>query len=321
MNSARVSVVSADSAARPVLSAGRYAGVIVLAVLALVPLWLGNYGRSLVTEVLLFCIFAMSLNLLVGYTGLVSFGHAAFFGVGAYTVAVLGTLFGVPPVLGGLAAVCVAAVFAAAIGFLCIRVSGVYFIMLTLAFSQLLYTLAIRWRSATGGSDGMAAPRLGTGEETYCAVLLMLTIVYFGLRRLIASPLGQVLVGIRENEARMRAAGYATARYKLLSFMIAGSLGAIAGALFAMHNGFVSPAVVYWMLSGEGLVMVVLGGMGTLVGPMVGAAVLLLLKHFVSLYSAHWELLVGMTFIACVLFFKQGICGWLDQHWMRGSRP
>ena len=315
------SVVNADSPTRRMPSAGRHAAVIALAALALVPLWLGDYGRSLVTETLLFCIFAMSLDLLMGYTGLISFGHAAFFGVGAYAVAVLGTLFGIHPALGVLGAVCVAAPLAAAIGFLCIRTSGVYFIMLTLAFAQLLYTVAIKWRSVTGGTDGLVAPRLGSGTETYCAVLLMLVIVYFGMRRLIASPLGQVLVGIRENEARMRAAGYATARYKLISFVIAGCLGAIAGALFAMHNGFVSPAVLFWMLSGEGMVMVVLGGTGTLVGPMIGTAVFLLLKHFVSIHSSHWELLLGAMFVACVMFFKQGIYGWLRERWVPGSRP
>ena len=314
-------VVNADSPIRRMGSTSRYAGVILLAALALVPLWLGDYGRSLVTETLLFCIFAMSLDLLMGYTGLISFGHAAFFGLGAYTVAVLGALFGIHPVLGALAAICLAAPVAVAIGFFCIRASGVYFIMLTLAFAQLLYTVSIKWRSVTGGDDGLVAPRLGTGEQTYFAVLLTLLVVYFCLRRLIASPLGQVLIGIRENEARMRAAGYATARYKLLSFMIAGCLGATAGALFAMHNGFVSPSVLFWMLSGEGMIMVVLGGMGTLIGPMIGAAVFLLLKHFVSLHSAHWELLVGATFIACVMFFKQGIYGWFRERWARRSRP
>lgn len=314
-------VVNTDSPIRRIATTGRYAGVVLLAALALVPLWLGDYGRSLVTETLLFCIFAMSLDLLMGYTGLISFGHAAFFGVGAYTVAVLSSQFGIHPVLGGLAAVCLAAPLAVAIGFFCIRASGVYFIMLTLAFAQLLYTVALKWRSVTGGSDGLVAPRLGSGTETYVAVLLMLVIVYVGMRRLIASPLGQVLVGIRENEARMRAAGYATARYKLISFVIAGCLGAIAGALFAMHNGFVSPAVLFWMLSGEGMVMVVLGGTGTLVGPMIGTAVFLLLKHFVSIHSAHWELLLGATFIACVMFFKQGIYGWLCERWVQRSRP
>jgi branched-chain amino acid transport system permease protein len=301
--------------------AALYTGVIGVAALALVPLWLGDYGRSLVTEILLFCIFAMSLDLLMGYTGLISFGHAAFFGLGAYTVAVLGAQFGIHPLLGALAAVCLAALFAVAIGFFCIRASGVYFIMLTLAFAQLLYTVAMKWRSVTGGSDGMAAAQLGSGVQTYYAVLLMLVIVYVGLRRLIVSPLGQVFVGIRENEARMRAAGYATSRYKLLSFVIAGCLGAIAGALFAMHIGFVSPAVLFWMLSGEGMIMVVLGGTGTLVGPMIGASVFLLLKHFVSIHSEHWELLVGGVFIACVLFFKQGIYGWFRERWARRSRP
>jgi len=313
--------VSAAAPARRVAPAARYAAVILLVVLAAVPQWLGDYGRSLVTEILLFCVFAMSLDLLMGYTGLISFGHAAYFGLGAYTVAVLGAQFGIHPLLGGLAAVGLAALLAVAIGFFCIRASGVYFIMLTLAFGQMLYTVALKWRTVTGGSDGMAAPQLGSGAQTYWAVLLVFVIVYLGLRRLIASPLGQVFVGIRENEPRMRAAGHATLRYKLLSFVIAGCLGAIAGALFAMHIGFVSPAVLFWVLSGDGMIMVVLGGMGTLVGPMIGAAVFLLLKHFVSIHSAHWELFVGATFIACVLFFKQGIYGWIRERWMRRLRP
>lgn len=181
--------------------------------------------------------------------------------------------------------------------------------MLTLAFAQLLYTAALKLRGLTGGSDGMSAPQLGSGELTYYVVLAVFVLVYLGLRRLVAAPLGQVFVGIRENEGRMQAIGYATAWYKLLSFVIAGCLGAVSGALFAMHNGFVSPAVLFWFLSGEGLIMVVLGGLGTLVGPIVGAAVYLLLKHVVSSYSSHWELIVGAIFIACVMFFKQGIYG------------
>lgn len=295
----------------------RYGPAVLLVVLAPVPLALGDYGRSLVTEILLFCIFAMSLDLLLGYTGLVSFGHAAYFGLGAYSVSVLAAQFGIHPVLGGVGAMGIAAVAAAAMGFFCIRASGVYFIMLTLAFAQLLHTVCLKWRSVTGGSDGMVAPRLGSGEETYIVVLLMCAVVYVGLRRLVASPLGHVLVGVRENEGRMRAAGYAAPRYKLLSFVIAGGLGGLAGALFAMHNGFVSPAVFFWALSGEGLIMVILGGIGTLIGPMIGAAVFLLLKHFVSTYSTHWELLVGATLILCVLFFKQGIYGWLRQRALR----
>lgn len=290
-------------------AAVRHVGLLVVGGLVLAPLLLGEYQRSIVTEILLFCIFAMSLNLLLGFTGLLSFGHAAFFGIGAYTVAVLGAHFGVHPLLGGLAAIALAAAFAVAIGFFCIRASGVYFIMLTLAFAQLLYTAALKLRGLTGGSDGMSAPQLDSGELTYYVVLAAFVLVYLGLRRLVAAPLGQVFIGVRENEGRMRAIGYATAWYKLLSFVIAGCLGAVSGALFAMHNGFVSPAVLFWFLSGEGLIMVVLGGMGTLAGPIVGAAVYLLLKHVVSAYSSHWELIVGAIFIACVLFFKQGIYG------------
>ncbi len=283
----------------------------VFVALLAVPLVLGEYARSVATEILVFGIFAISLNLLLGFTGLISFGHAAFFGLGAYSVAVFGAHFGMHPLFGVLAGIVLAAVFAAVIGFFCIRASGVYFIMLTLAFAQLLYSVSLKWRSVTGGSDGIAAPQLGSGLASYYVVLVAFVLVYVGLSRLLAAPLGHVFVGIRENEARMRAAGYATLRYKLLSFVIAGCLGAVAGALFAMHNGFVSPSILFWMLSGEGLIMVILGGMGTLAGPVVGAAVYLLLKHVVSAYSTHWELVVGAAFIACVLFFKQGIYGWL----------
>ena len=281
-----------------------------LALLLAAPLALGDYGRSLVAEIMLFAVFAMSLNVLLGYTGLVSFGHAAFFGLGAYTVAVLGAQLGLHPLLGALAGVVIAGFVAALIGFFCIRASGVYFIMLTLAFAQLLHTVAAKWRSVTGGSDGMPSPSLESGPLTYYLVLAVLAAVFLGLQRLIAAPLGHVFIGIRENEARMRATGYATSRYKLLSFVTAGCLGAVAGALFALQNGFVSPAVMFWVLSGEGLVMVILGGMGSLVGPVIGATAFLLLKHVISSYSSHWELIVGGTFIACVLFFKQGIYGW-----------
>ena len=298
----------------------RYTGVTLLAALALVPLGLGDYARSIVAEVLLFCIFAMSLDLLLGFTGLISFGHAAFFGIGAYTVAVLGAQFGLHPLLGALVALVVAAFAAAVIGFFCIRASGVYFIMLTLAFAQLLHSVAFKWRAVTGGSDGLILRSLESGVTTYYVIFVAFLGVYFGLRRLIAAPLGQVFIGIRENETRMRAAGYATARYKLLSFVIAGCLGALSGALFALLNGFVSPAVLFWTLSGEGLIMLILGGMGTLVGPIVGAAVFIGLKHTVSTYSDHWEFVVGAIFIACVLFFKQGIYGWCREILVRGPR-
>ncbi len=305
---------SGSAATRPALLALRgaapYAGFLACVALALVPLMLGDYARSLVAEVLLYSIFAISLDLLIGYTGLVSFGHAAFFGIGAYTVAVMGTQFGLHPMLGLLAAAVLASIGASLIGFFCIRASGVYFIMLTLAFGQLLYSVALKWRSVTNGSDGLASPQLASGEATYYVVLVAFLAIYFGLRRLVAAPLGNVFIGIRENETRMRAAGYATSRFKLLSFVIAGGLGAIAGGLFALHNGFVSPGVFFWTLSGEGLVMVILGGLGTLLGPVIGASVFLILKHFVSTYSSHWELIVGATFVACVLFFKQGLYGW-----------
>ena len=295
----------------------------VLAVVAMLafPFVLPDYTRTLIAEIFIFAIFAMSLDILVGYTGLMSLGHAAFFGLGAYTVAILGVLFGGNAWLGVAAGVTIAAASAAVIGFFCVRTSGIPFLMLTLAFSQLVFSAALKWRNLTGGSDGLAIFEkpsflgwaLSDSLAMYFMALAFFLLCYWGLRRLINAPLGHIFVGIRENEPRMLAIGYATSTYKVLSFTIAGALAGLAGGLYAIFNGFISPDAVYWTASGDILIMVMLGGAGTLTGPVIGTAIFLLMKNLVSSYSEHWMLIIGVVFISCVMFFPGGIWGILRQ--------
>lgn len=299
--------------------------ICVVAALALLPMMAGTYVLQLASEVLIFAIFAMSLDLILGYTGLLSFGHAAFFGLGGYTLAILGAMFDVDPWLGLGCGVVVATLGAAFVGFFCVRVSGIPFLMLTMAFAQLLFSVAVRWRDVTGGTDGLAAPdrplllgaSLDEAGTMYGVVVVAFLASFILLRHVLASPLGHSFVGIRENEARMRAIGYQTRRYKLVAFAIGGAFAGLAGGLYAIFNNFISPDALHWSASGDVLIMVTLGGAGTLVGPVIGTAAFLLLKYLVSAESRHWMLIIGLVFIACVMFFPRGIWGTLRLAWAR----
>jgi branched-chain amino acid transport system permease protein len=289
---------------------------LLLAALALIPLT-GSYATGLAAEVLIFAIFAMSLDLLIGYTGLLSFGHAAFFGVSAYTVVILGVHLGVPGWIGFAAGILVAALTALLIGFFSIRVSGIPFLMLTMAFAQLLMSISVKWRSVTGGTDGLPGFQrptlfgLSLEDRTtqYYVVAMGFVFVLFFLRRLIASPLGSIFIGIKENEQRMLASGYPVQMFKLISFALAGALAGVGGALYALNNAFVSSDILHWSLSGDAIIMVILGGTGTIIGPVIGAAAFLLLKNVVSSYTDYWLFWVGGIFILCVMFLPQGLWG------------
>jgi branched-chain amino acid transport system permease protein len=260
----------------------------------------------------------MSLNLLIGYTGLMSFGHAAFFGMSTYTVIALGVHLGISGWWGALAGIAASTVLAAVIGLFCIRVAGVPFLMLTMAFSQLLFAAALKWRSITGGTDGLVGfvqPELlgvalgGSASARYAMVAIGFVLVLCFLWCLVRSPLGSIFIGIRDNEQRMRAIGYPVQRFKLIAFTISGGLAGVGGALYAMFNAFVSSDILHWHLSGDAMIMVVLGGGGTVFGPAVGAAIFLLLKNFISSYNEYWALWVGVAFILCVMFLRQGVWG------------
>jgi len=296
-------------------------GLVVVAAMVIFPFLVPNYPRALVTEIYIFAIFAMSLDLILGFTGLMSLGHAAFFGLGAYAVAVLASLFGLNAWLGVVAGVVTAGLGALVIGFFCVRTAGIPFLMLTLAFSQLVFSVALKWRDVTGGSDGMAIADkpgffgfdLSQTLPMYFMALAFFLVSYLALRRLLNAPLGHVFVGIRENELRMLAIGYRVRAYKLLSFTIAGAFAGLAGGLYAIFNSFISPDAIYWTASGDILIMTMLGGAGTLIGPAIGTGVFLLLKNVASSYSEHWLMIIGVIFIACVMFFPGGIWGTLRQ--------
>ena len=260
-----------------------------LALLAL-PFAVSDYSRALIAEIFIFAIFAMSLDLLLGFTGLMSLGHAAFFGLGAYAVAVSGDDVRHQRLDRRRRGIALAAVAAGLIGWFCVRTGGVTFLMLTLAFSQLVFTVALKWRDVTGGSDGLAVAEkpgffgfdLSNSLVMYYMALVFFVLIFAGLRRLINAPLGRVFVGIRENEPRMMAVGYPTKAYKLLSFTISAALAGLSGGLYAIFNGFISADALYWTASGDVLIMTMLGGAGTLIGPAIGAGVFLLMKNVVS---------------------------------------
>jgi branched-chain amino acid transport system permease protein len=304
---------------RPSTLQTRAAELAVLLALLVLPFLMTDYPRALIAEIYIFAIFAMSLDLLLGFTGLMSLGHAAFFGLGAYSVAVLGAQFGVNAWFGVAAGVAMAGCGAALIGFFCVRTGGIPFLMLTLAFSQVVFSVALKWRDVTGGSDGIAIAEkpsyfgfdLSNSLVMYFMALSFFALAYWGLRRLLNAPLGHAFVGIRENEQRMAAIGYPTRAYKLIAFTIAGAIAGLAGGLYAIFNGFISADAVYWTASGDILIMTMLGGAGTLIGPAVGAAIVLLMKNVVSSYSEHWLAIIGVTFICCVMFFPGGLWGTL----------
>ncbi|RBW70198.1 branched-chain amino acid ABC transporter permease [Bacillus taeanensis] len=273
---------------------------------------------SIVTEILILGIFALSLNILVGYTGLVSLGHAAFFGVGAYTAGYISKTFSTNLFLTFAAAILAAILVSAVIGFFCTKLSGFYFLMLTLAFSQMIYSLVHQWTSVTGGTNGLSGiskPTLIAGIDfsnsfaLYFLILVIFLLIYFSLKRFLSSPLGKILVGIRENETRMKSMGYNTMFYKNLAFVIAGGLGGAAGCLYTYFNSFVSPSDVYWTMSGSVLIMVLVGGAGTMLGPVLGAAFIVILETIISSYIDLWMLIIGTIFILFVIFAPKGIVG------------
>jgi branched-chain amino acid transport system permease protein len=290
--------------------------------LALFPLVADTYYLRLVTRIMIVGLYALSLDLLVGYAGLVSLGHAAFFGAAAYTVALLVNKLGVtdaPTLL--IAALAVAGAAALAIGFLSIRTTGVYFIMITLALAQMLYYF-VKDQRDWGGTDGMnidtkpvlewAGVRLidfYDRPQFYYLVLACLVGAFVVISTLLAAPFGRVLVGIRANEARTRALGYDVQRYKLVAFVIAGVLAGLAGFLEAARSTFVNPQHLAWQESGHVLMIVILGGMGTLWGPVVGAFAVLLLEDWLSTLTDRVLLIMGGFVLAIVLFLPQGIAG------------
>lgn len=292
------------------------------AALAAFPLAGSDFYLQFVTKIMIMGIFAMSLELLVGTTGLVSLGHAAFFGVAGYTLALLTPQYEAANLwLMLAAALAVAALCALVIGALVLRTSGVYFIMATLAFAQMLFYLLHDAKFA-GGSDGLyiyLRPEarlfgwrpfdLDDKLHLYYFVLALLVLVYAFLRTVLASRFGHALAGIRINEARMRSLGFATYRYKLAAFVLAGTLAGLAGYLAALQFGFVNPELLSWHYSGNVLMMVILGGMGSLSGAVAGAFAMTFLQELFSGFTKHWQLLMGAFVAVVALTLPRGLAG------------
>lgn len=288
--------------------------------LACVPLAGADFYTELIAKTLVMAIFAMSLDLLVGFTGLVSFGHAAYFGVAAYAVALLSpkyeaaSLWYVLPASVGLAALA-----ALVVGIFVLRTKGIYFIMVTLAFAQMFFYV-FHDTPLGGGSDGLYLNVKPTAEiagfmpfdldnptHLYYFILAMLVLVYLFLARVLQSPFGRVLVGIKSNEHRMQSLGYVTFRYKLAAFALAGGLGGVAGFLYSVVFGFVTPELMSWHQSGNVLLMVILGGMGNLVGAVAGAFAFVAMQEMFSMWTKHWQLAMGLLIVAAVLFMPGGL--------------
>jgi branched-chain amino acid transport system permease protein len=293
-------------------------GWLLFLVMAFVPFMASLYYVNILTEIFILAVFAVSLNILVGQTGLVSLGHAAFFGAGAYATGLVASHINANVFLTIGIGMLVAAVLALLIGFLSIKAHGFYFLMLTLACSQIVYSIIYQWTPVTGGSNGLSGipmPLLfgdfGLSNQvfTYYFVLIVFAIVLFVINRLLHSPLGYVFIGIKENEERMKSNGYNTAFYKNLSFLLAGTLGGLAGSLYVLFNGFISPSDVYWTMSGSVLIMVLIGGAATLWGPVVGAAFIVLMETIIGSYTENWMMIIGAVFILFVIFAPDGIVG------------
>jgi branched-chain amino acid transport system permease protein len=304
-----------------------------------VPALASRFYTFLANDVIIWALFATSLNLLVGYTGLVSFGHAAYFGIGAYTTGILMKKLGMPFLLAFPAAGVFAGVCALVFGFFCVRLTRIYFAMLTLAFAQIVWAICFKWNEVTGGEQGMPEipypsfdwvdrvatilPFVGgyrTSDYYYFTSLILVGGCLWLLRRIVHSPFGRMLTTIRENAERAEFIGVNVRRYELAAFVLAGGFAGLAGGIFGIFNRGVFPDFAYWTKSSEVLIMTLLGGMGTFYGPAVGALVLLWLNQQIVSYTEYWPLVLGVILVLLLFVFPGGIVGALSDLWRRLDR-
>ena len=285
----------------------------VLTALLLVPLLGSRYLIDLSTEVLIYALFALSLNLLIGYAGNVSFGHAAYFAIGGYGCAILLTTYQWPLLLSFPAAILLSGVAALLIGFFCVRLTAIYFAMLTLAFAMLVWSVAFKWRSLTGGDDGFVGVAMPAFLEDRTAffyfVLSVVALSTAALWLICHSAFGRTLVAVRENPMRAGFVGVDTRRMRLLAFVIAGSFAGVAGALFALYNRGMYTESAFWTESAQVLIMTLLGGMYSFFGPALGAAVLYLLDVTINQYTEYWPTVLGTILLAILLLLPEGLVG------------
>jgi branched-chain amino acid transport system permease protein len=295
------------------------------------PLFISSFFILLVTEIMIMGLFAMSFNLLFGYTGLLSFGHAAFFGVGGYATALF--IRDLAPSMGGalLAGILFSAIAAAIIGFFAVKLDEIYFAIITLGFGMMVFTIVHQWRGFTGGSDGVTGfplPPLRlfglsfditSPSHYYLFTTVVVIVSVWILWKIIHSPFGLILKAIRENPERIAFTGINVRLYRWLAFLISGILAGVAGSLFAPFDRMASPSMVHWTKSAEPVLMTILGGSGIFLGPLFGSAVFFILEHFITNYTESWMIFLGAILIPMVIFFPEGILGTL-MHWLNRTR-
>jgi len=313
--------------------------LLVLVVAFCVPAMGSRFYTFLANDMVIWALFATSLNMLVGYTGLVSFGHAAYFGIGAYATGLLMKKLGVSFLLAFPAAGVIAGLCALVFGFFCVRLTRIYFAMLTLAFAQIVWAICFKWNEVTGGEQGMpeipypsfdwvdrvavVLPFVGgyrTSDYFYFTCLVLVAVCLGMLRRIVASPFGRMLTTIRENAERAEFIGVNVRRYELAAFVIAGAFAGLAGGLFGIFNRGVFPDFAYWTKSSEVLIMTLLGGMGTFYGPAVGAVALIGLNQQIVSYTEYWPLILGSILVLLLFVFPGGIAGAVIDLWRRLAR-
>jgi branched-chain amino acid transport system permease protein len=289
------------------------ASAIVVVLLALLPLAGSRYAIDLATEVMIYVLFALSLNVLIGYTGNISFGHAAYFAIGGYACAILLTTYDWPLVLSLPAAVVLAGIVAGVVGYFCVRLTQIYFAMLTLAFAMLVWGVAFKWKGVTGGDDGFTGikvPALLAQPVAY--FYFTLAVVAAGIAALWVichSAFGLTLVAVRENAVRTGFIGVDTRKMRWAAFTVAGAFGGLAGALFGLYHRGMYIENAFWTESAQVLIMVLLGGMYSFVGPIIGAAVLYLLQVFTNQYTIYWPTVLGLILLVIVLVLPDGLIG------------
>lgn len=287
--------------------------------------------QALATEIIIWGLFALGYNVCLGYTGMLSFGHAAYFGVGAYATGIVLIRLWENVWFGLFCGLLMGAVTAFILGYLCIKRRGIYFAMLTLAFAQLVYFIGFQWVDLTGGDNGLrniplvplSLPGLSIDISTplryYFFVLFFVVLSLLALNRILQSPFGHVLQAVRENEHRALSCGYETSNVRWMAFIISGSISGLAGGLYALYLHFVGIETLYWITSGQVVMITLLGGMGTFIGPFIGAGVFLFLEDVLSALTANWMIFLGTVFVLCVLFFPSGIWGSIKELTSKGN--
>jgi len=288
-------------------------GALIAAFFAVLPLVLSAYQVSVATEVLIFALLAMSIDVLAGYAGRTSLGHGAIFGASTYVVVYWTSVMGGSPWVGLALGIGAATALSAVFALFCTRVSGVYFLLLTLALGMIVWGVCLRWTSVTGGENGIrGVGRPGSIADPlvfYYTVLVVVMALTWVIWRFVRSPFGLTLRGVRDSESRMRSLGYNVPLHMFLAFTVSGFFAGVAGALYALFNDFVSPSTVQLSQSVEGLLMAIIGGVGTLAGSFIGAAAIITLENVVSQYTARWPTVLGLMFVLAMIFAPEGVIG------------